>query len=163
MKLDIKNFIPQGVGYKEEYDLEEKVHFDDFQLLQPIRLHVILIRLKDGIDVAITDLETEVAQTCSRCLKKTSQKVRIPGAERIFYFKKQPKFDLEADQADIFMVDLRHQQVDLTELLRQEILLHFSSSPVCSKSCKGLTDKYQVESNQNNPFKKLLNPQSLIK
>ncbi len=124
MKISVKDFPNRETGYTERHNLEG--------------MRVQLMRIEEGINVYIENLESEVKATCDKCLQEYKQKVQVPEAERIFYFKKPPNYDQEADQADIFMVDMKHQEIDLTELLRQEILLHFPTSLVCSGSCKGL-------------------------
>ncbi len=154
MKISIKDFQNQGTGYNESYRIDEKPKFKDFKLSKPIKMHVQLMRIDDGINVSIENLETEVELTCDKCLQKYPHKVKIPEAERIYYFRKPHHYDKEADQADIFMVDIKHQEVDLTELLRQEILLHFPTSQVCSSGCEGICPE-KAGNCEYKPFKDL--------
>jgi len=134
MKISIKGLPNKETGYTEEHAL-------DGMLVQ-------LMLLEDGINVHIENLESEVDLTCTKCLARYKHEIVISEAERIFFFKRPPHYDREADQADIFMVDMKHQEVDLTELLRQEILLHFPTSLLCSDSCKGLCPKCFVNLNE---------------
>ena len=66
------------------------------------------------------------------------QKIHVPGAERQFYLKKPKHVE---DPNDLYLVETKHQTIDLNEALRQEFLLHFPIIPVCSKSCKGMCPK----------------------
>lgn len=166
MHLKISNFISQDVGYKEESDFEQrkeakrssrhiikpfcasKTQIEDLKLSSPIKTHITLLRLKEGISVKMENLETSADINCVKCLKKFSSKIKIPYAERIYYMEKPVSYDPEADQPEIFMVDLKQNKIDLTEMMRQEILLHFPTYRVCSKSCKGLCHKCGTDLNK---------------
>ena len=141
MKLKISNFISLAVGYKEESDFKIKEPIDDLRLSKPIKAHLTLMRLKEGISVKIEDMETACDTACVKCLYKFSSGIKVPYAERVYYMEKPQSFDVEADQPDIFMVDLKQNEIDLTEMIRQEILLHFEPYQVCSKGRKGLCPK----------------------
>ncbi|EKD49946.1 MAG: hypothetical protein ACD_63C00003G0001, partial [uncultured bacterium] len=41
-------------------------------------------------------------------------------------------------QKDLSYVDVKNWTLDITEFLRQEIILHFPLIPVCSTRCKGI-------------------------
>jgi len=133
-EITIKNFLNQPPGYSEEFNLSGDKTFDEFKLSSGIKLKAKLLRLEDGINVALENIQTSSPQTCRKCLKNFTDKIKIQYAERIYYFKRP----YEADSDEIFMVNLKTQKIDLTELLRQEILLHLPTYQVCSKSCKGL-------------------------
>lgn len=148
MKLRISNFISQEIGYKEENDIQTHIPIDDLTFSSPIKTHVILMRLKEGISVKMEDMETNVDMNCARCLEKFSCKIKIPYAERTYYIEKPTYYDQEADQPEIFMVDLKQNEIDLTEMIRQEILLHFPTYRVCFKSCKGLCSKCGTDLNK---------------
>ena len=146
MKLKISNFISEDVGCKDERNIETQEYIEDLTL--SIKTHVVMMRLKEGISVRMEDLETSFDMECVKCLEKFSTKVKIPYAERIYYIEKPVSYDTEADQPDIFMVDLKQNEIDLTEMMRQEILLHFPTYRVCSKSCKGLCSKCGADLNK---------------
>lgn len=132
--LSIKTFLNKPPGYSEEFELSGNKHFDEFLLSSEITLQVKLLKLDNGINVAIENLETKAPQTCRKCLKHFTEKIKILYAERIYYFHRPKETDLD----EIFLINLKTQKIDLTELLRQEILLHLPIYQVCSKSCKGL-------------------------
>ena len=62
------------------------------------------------------------------------------------FFPAIPK--ILGDQEDVFLINKKDMTVDLSEVLRQEILLHFPLIPVCSKSCKGLCPKCGIDLNK---------------
>lgn len=134
MKVSIQDFQNKETGYTQEHDVDG--------------MHIEIMRIEEGVNVFVQNIEARVDAQCDKCLKKYKHPVLVSEAERIFYFRKPPHYDMEADQADIFMADMKHQEVDLTEMLRQEILLHFPTSQVCSKSCKGLCLKCGADLNE---------------
>ncbi len=161
MKISIKDFGPQSTGYKEEFELVSEDRFNDFKPQGPIKMKVELMKLDDGINATVRGLEAKIEFECEKCLKPYIEDIEIIEAERIFYFKKPAFFDDEADQADIFMVDTKQLQVDLTEMVRQEILLHFPTYQVCSSSCEGICAECGADLNEKKckckPVKKVEN------
>jgi uncharacterized protein len=45
---------------------------------------------------------------------------------------------LDSDIFDEYYVDMKSFSIDISDFLRQEIILHFPSNLVCSTGCKGL-------------------------
>lgn len=93
------------------------------------------MRIEDAINVIIRDIELELEFECSKCMAKSVRTVKIPHAERVFYFEQQHG---DIDIFDTFYVEMKNMTINISDLLRQEIILHFPSIPVCSNSCKGL-------------------------
>lgn len=105
----------------------------------PIKTKITFMKLEDGIHAHIEDFSLPIEMVCSKCVEKYDQIIRIPSAERVFYFEKQRDGDI--DEVDTFYMDMKNFTLDITEFLRQEIILHFPMVPVCLKSCKGLCIK----------------------
>lgn len=134
------------MGTKEEFSIDVKPDLGgDFMLKSSIKGRVVFMAMHDEIHVEVHDLETSVFGNCGRCLKKYSQKIKIPLIEREF-FPEIPK--ILVDQEDVFLINKKDMTIDLSEVLRQEILLHFPLIPVCSKSCKGLCPKCGIDLNK---------------
>lgn len=132
----VAKLLKKEQGEVEIHKIDVKPRFEtDFVLSTNIKAEILLLSLPDEIHVEIRGLTTSIRQTCSRCAKKYTQKIKIPliGAE----FLLDPPAHME-DQEDFFPIDKKELTIDLTEVLRQEILLHFPLIPVCSKSCLGL-------------------------
>jgi uncharacterized protein len=62
------------------------------------------------------------------------EEVTVPQAECEFSSHREHDDLLN----DIYYIDTKDKTVDLSEVFRQEIILHFPLIPVCSKRCKGL-------------------------
>lgn len=134
------------MGTKEEFLIDVRPDLGgEFELKSSIKGRVVFMAMHDEIHVEVHDLETSISGNCGKCLKKYSQKIEIPLIEREF-FPAIPKNLV--DQEDIFLINKKDMTIDLSEVLRQEILLHFPLIPVCSKSCKGLCPKCGIDLNK---------------
>lgn len=152
-------------GTNETIEFDEKVEFDPNEINAVTNLtgELMLVKLKNEISAMVTDAEITVIFTCNKCLKEFKQTISIPNAEREFYEKKP--HDAE-DITDVYLIDLKNLTIDLTEMMRQEIILHFPFIPVCSESCKGICQSCGADLNKkkcqckaeevgNKPFKDL--------
>lgn len=155
-------------GAVEEQDFEVSLPFNPKELVvkASIRGHLLIAKTGKELTAIIQDVDTIVELQCERCLKKFEHEVKIEGAERVF-FSEKPEDDADFDKS--FLINLRDLTIDLSDMLRQEIILHFPLISVCSKSCKGLcphcgADKNKEKCNckdedmgEQKPFKNLKN------
>jgi uncharacterized metal-binding protein YceD (DUF177 family) len=126
-------------GSCEKYDIDEKIVFPedkDLNFVSKFEGKLTFIRLKDEISALLNDAHIDVQFKCTHCLQSFEESVEIPEAEREFFYN-EPKFESE-DLDDLFYINKKPMTIDLNEMVRQEIILHFPLIPVCSKSCKGL-------------------------
>lgn len=127
------------LGSSEKYEIDEKIeypHDKDMDFAGNFTGKLTLIRLKDEISVLLNNAEIEVKFTCTHCLKTFTETIGIPEAEREFFLN-EPDFESD-DLDDLFYINKKPMTIDLGEMVRQEIILHFPLIPVCSRSCKGL-------------------------
>lgn len=139
--FEVGDLVREDQGTKITFELDEKNTLD-FVKEHPAVSHITgdasFMKVADGIHVHLTNLKLSLKFNCIRCLKEYMQNIDIDSAERVFYFKKQ-KGDI--DELDIYYVDMKNMIINISDFLRQEIILHFPMIPVCSKSCKGLCAK----------------------
>jgi uncharacterized metal-binding protein YceD (DUF177 family) len=129
----------QGTIIRFDFDEENTLEFDEGQKPKSnISAKVALMKVQDGIHVLFEDIQLSLEFNCMKCGLVHEQKIVIPQAERVYYFKKQKE---DADSVDFFYVDTKSLTIDISDFLRQEIILHFPTISVCSKSCKGLCSK----------------------
>lgn len=138
--FDISDIYRAEIGTRREFHLEVEEDFDPAEIvLNPknrmMTADVTFLRSELAISVLLENFTYTIQLTCSRCLKKFLSDVVIKTTERDFLFVK-PKD--ESDEQDIYLADPRSLEVDLHEMFRQEILLHFDAFPVCSPLCKGV-------------------------
>ena len=77
--------------------------------------------------------------------KPISPKVNLKSFEKQFLLHKPEIID---DLNDIYLVETKNMTIDLTEALRQEIILHFPVVRVCSIHCKGICPKCGINLNE---------------
>lgn len=142
LTYSVKSLTAKSVGSSETHRVNETISFDEAEHLfplSPLTGTLRFIKLPHEINVRMEDFEIDIEATCSRCLKKFPQPIVIPLADREFLID-LPQSELTPGE-DFFSVDKKTWEIALLEMVRQEILLHFPSIPVCSKSCKGLCNE----------------------
>ncbi len=125
---------PEGTSQKLPLDV--KLDYPgEINTVSNLTGELMLIKLRDEISAIVSDAEVMVRFNCNRCLKEFICKIRIPGVERQFLAHRPSLAD---DLSDVYLIDMKDLSIDLNEMMRQEIILHFPFIPVCSNSCKGL-------------------------
>lgn len=148
LKFKIGELLAKEQGQKQEHDINTDVEFegeDDPRLSGPISFHLTFMRLPDAIHAQITNFKTKTECKCARCLKSYFCEIEIPEVEREFYEHKPS----EADE-EVCFIDMKNSEIDLTEMIRQEILLNSPPIPVCKEECKGLCPNCGKNLNEEN-------------
>ena len=102
------------------------------------------VSLRSGNQVCIGgSLQAELKLTCSRCLKHFSSSIN-KGFELEYW--PDPEASGEGEEFELTYPDLvvgfyRDQQVDLSAMVSEQIVLEIPMKPVCSEACKGLCDQ----------------------
>ncbi len=141
MQYNVAQLLKAAVGTSYQADIhEEDVHLDsDLTVLGPVNGHVRMRRTNQGLLVdGWVDLTLRLQ--CDRCLKDFEQPVHVTF-EELFY----PTVDVNTgepmrpplDGEDIFPIDAHH-QLDLTEAVRQNLLLDLPMMKLCREDCPGL-------------------------
>lgn len=143
MIYNVAQLLKSQVGASQEADIdEEDIQLDnDLKVIGPLTGHVRMRRINQGLLVdGWVDLTVEL--TCTRCLKNFEQPMHIDFTERF-----HPTVDVltgmpvaPSGEEDIFPID-DHHQIDLTEALRQRILLDVPMVTLCREDCAGLCDQ----------------------
>jgi uncharacterized metal-binding protein YceD (DUF177 family) len=140
--FSVSGLIGRQQGAMEEHDFDEPFtfeHSDDPTPESNVSGHLTFLKLPHEISVQIFDLHILLKTFCVRCLKPIRLELNVPSAEREYIL------DLPADQMEefeeVYYVDKKTNKIDITDMVREEILLHFPPVQVCSPGCKGLCDK----------------------
>ena len=129
---------PVGTSLASDID-EEKVQLDeDLKIIGPVKGHARMRRVNQGRLVeGWVDLTLDLA--CTRCLKPIEQPLHVTFEERFY-----PTVDVVTgtplppiEEDDVFSID-EHHQVDLTEAVRQAVLLAVPMVILCKEDCAGL-------------------------
>ena len=140
MLYNVAQLMKAGVGTSLEADIhEELVQLDtDLKVIGPLNGHVRMRRMNQGLLVdGWVDLTLELS--CNRCLKEFEYPMHV-SFEEVFY----PTIDVVTgihlppfDEEEIFPID-DHHLVDLTEAVRQNVLLAIPMVTLCREDCPGL-------------------------
>jgi uncharacterized protein len=125
----------EGTTVKLPVDVQVDFPGTEIHAVTPLTGELMLIKLKEEISVILKDAQIGVMFKCARCLKEYEATIEIPGAEREFLASRPTAAD---DLNDVYLIDMKDLTIDIYEMVRQEIILHFPFIQVCSDSCKGL-------------------------
>src|SRR5205807_1297514 len=111
---------------------------DELEIVGPLSGHVRLRHINQGI-LADGWMDVTVELDCTRCLKQFEQPMHVAFEERFY-----PTVDVVTgiplppiDAEDAFPID-DHHLLDLTEAVRQQILLDIPMVTLCKEDCAGL-------------------------
>lgn len=142
LRVDVSG-LREAIGVSLDIDvignpLELGLNLEDIRLIRPIRIKARLTNEGDCIDVK-GNLTTWIELQCIRCLKDFHYLI-----ERRFhldYFRGRPKTykgRLELKEGDFEDVYYQGDKIDLTDEIRNEIILGIPMKPICEDTCPGL-------------------------
>ena len=106
--------------------------------------------LKRGIvqtDIAGT-IAAEVSLECSRCLKTVEQNLEMPFAAAYIAEEDYTQAkEAELNETDLDVSMFAGDKIDLTELVREQILLSVPTQILCKEDCQGLCEKCGADRN----------------
>lgn len=112
-------------------------HEKDFELIGDVNTHIIFRKSRTTVNINITVIYTLKLQ-CSRCLdlfekkyKETESFVFREGEEKI-------KKEKSLSEEDIYTYFYATEEIDLSPLIRDIIILSVPMKPLCKPQCKGL-------------------------
>ncbi len=140
MKIDLTELL-QKVGNEADLEETEKISFpeDNLALVQPVKAELHLVNT--GVSVLVKGkIETEAELECSRCLKTfklpLSVKIEEEFSRRIPEHKKGGEIELKEE--DFVYPIGKDNSIDLTEVIRQNLLLALPIKTLCKPDCKGI-------------------------
>ena len=129
---------PVGTSLVNDFREEDIQLDDDIEVIGPIDGHVRMRRTNQGL---LVDgwVELTLELSCNRCLKTFEQPMHVDFEEQFY-----PTVDVISgmpldpfDEDEIFPINAHH-EVDLTEAVRQNVLLALPMVTICREDCKGL-------------------------
>ncbi len=128
MKIHVSQIPPEGLQTHATYhpaslDMER----DDVHLIEPFEMDAFITKV-DGELVVKADIRCPLRCACARCLEEFDSTVR---ANALLSYSVQP--------TDV---------VDITNDIRQEIILAYPMFPACQPGCKGLCSQCGQNLNQ---------------
>ncbi len=133
-----------------------------------VKVHMFILKEKDGYAVSLS-INSNVQLECGRCLKQFD--MDLNGTSNIFLSKKKPGKEQELNEEDLITEYLKDEEkFNVSELLREEILVQTPMKPLCDENCKGICpicgadrnenpcnceEKQKEKERENSPFAKL--------
>lgn len=88
-----------------------------------------------GHDVVVRgSLSGEAAQECRRCLKS----IEVPIEVEVAVLYQSGVNGVEAEEAEVYPLPERAKELDLSDMVREQVMLAVPAYPTCSEACKGL-------------------------
>ena len=144
LQFNVAGLLTGPKGGTRSYELyipvSELDQLDDgFDVVAPFRGNARLLWTNERILVLVSG-DTAIAMQCSRCLEPFEQPVHVEIEEAFI-----PTVDLatgqllqtDAEDEDEALLINEHHILDLSEILRQSILLALPMTPLCKPDCKG--------------------------
>jgi uncharacterized protein len=141
MQFNVAQLLKEQTGQSRQYTLHEDIRTLDPEIVPLSTLDGIarLIRTIDGV-LATGKLHCSLELNCSRCLEPFSYPIQFALEEEF-----HPAIDIitgatlpRGDNDDNATRIDDHHTLDLTEVIRQDLLLALPAHPVCRSKCLGL-------------------------
>jgi len=119
MKINVSEIPPQGLHLSEVTSSQEwDLNSQDITYTGDIKLEADVQRIGNNVNVHVK-VYTERDVRCVRCLEKFHQT-----------FSEEFNFN--------YLISDENQILDITERVREELILNFPLKPLCRKDCKGI-------------------------
>ena len=138
--VNVSQLLRAPVGTSRSYEIRDDApeFSDELQLLTPVEGQLKLTRTNHGIlaDFAYT---VTIEQECGRCLDPARTVIESEFSEEFL-----PTINVVTGMPEVFVADPdeprvnANHELDLTESIRQDILLQQPLQPLCRPDCPGL-------------------------
>ena len=81
---------------------------------------------------------------CRRCLRSVS----VPFREEVAFLYRPGLTEVEAEDAEVYALPERTDELDLSEAVREQVVLSMPQYAVCDADCRGLCPRCGVNLNQ---------------
>jgi uncharacterized protein len=132
MKIIISEIPDDGL----DAEFEETVTFDN--VYSPVRAKLKIQKV--GAEVVVNgNIKADIQMQCSRCLKDFKKDISFP-VEAVFH----PVEQLEGEEhreikaEELNMGFYSKDELDLTDLVKEQIMLNLPMKPLCNDFCKGI-------------------------
>jgi uncharacterized protein len=153
MQFNVAQLLKEPTGSTRKYEINEELDDLDPEIViqAPIKGKVKFTKIPQGVLVT-GEIETMVEVSCGRCLEPFDVPVQIEIEEQF-----RPTLDLitgarlpVGDDDDTATVIDERNYLDLSEVVRQDLLLSLPNHPVCREDCKGLCSTCGANLNEGN-------------
>ncbi len=143
-KLNVEKIPDEGLGIQL---VEEESRFKelllqlpriDFSLAKPVQASLTITK-SDRVVLIRGSIEAELILQCSRCLEDYRFPLDSDCEVTLFPFEGQaPPQEAELNEDDLRSSYYYGDEIDISAIIREQILLDIPYKPLCQPSCKGL-------------------------
>ena len=142
MRFNVAQLLKEGIGARRNYSLDETFEPLPETGTTKVKGKITLTRMDKGI-WANGPIEANASSICARCLTLSEHSVRFRVDEE---YLPTVEFDSGAPisaqksreiSEDAFTLDSHH-TLDLTETVRQYVVINLPMKPLCHQNCAGL-------------------------
>jgi len=153
MKIDVSDLINK-TGNEAKIRESENLKFpeEELKLSGPVDVDVKLV--STGSSILVTGkVRARISQVCVRCLKEFESDVVIDLEEEYSKARKRNRDREEVELKDddfVFLIG-DDDTIDLTEAIRQNLLVSLPIKPLCGRECAGIKTKPAKKSKAVDP------------
>ena len=142
MRFNVAQLLKEGVGARRSYAIDESLEPLAESGTTRVRGSITVMRIDNGV-WASGSIETNAFSACARCLTSVEHPVRFCMDEEflptvtIDSGTPQAVRSAQATREGLFTLDSHH-NLDLTEAVRQYVIINLPMKPLCRRDCAGL-------------------------
>jgi uncharacterized protein len=139
MKLDLTRYRQPLTPFARTFQPEEvDADLDTYRVASPVELAFDIHKDKDKFRL-VGRVRAELELTCSRCVEPYRFPVDAEFDQRYLPASDaSTTADTEVEQDDLETSYYENDQIDLSELMREQFYLALPMKPLCRDDCKGL-------------------------
>jgi uncharacterized protein len=151
MRFNVTDLLKAAPGESRTYAIDETVVLDDseqVELIAPVTGSVRMTRDHAGV-LVMGQLKTAARMACVRCLEPVDVELAMELSEEFVptvFLPGGPPVAKRDEEDPATEID-EHHVLDLTEVVRQVILLALPLHPVCREDCAGLCPQCGINRN----------------
>ena len=135
LHFNVSTLLREPSGASRSYDVDELLPAEAIVNAEHVSGKVMLLKTDKGVWLS-ADLESRIDGTCSRCLTVYTQPVSIEIEEEFFPRSAALPRGLEVSQENLGIDE--NNILDLTETVRQYLLIGAPYRLLCSEECLGI-------------------------
>ena len=138
MKINILNLKEGKTEYFEKYN-ENTLDLKglEFSLIGQLNAHIVIEKWRGKVKLSL-EADFTLKMQCSRCLEHFERSFH---EEATFYLKagkEEVKAEKSLKDEDIYTLFYATDEIDVTPLIRDMVILVYPMKPLCKPDCKGL-------------------------
>ena len=144
MKIDTENIPVEGLHLKvkeKENSLKGLLDEEGYCLVSHSQVYANLMITKEANGVFVKgDIATRAVKRCSRCLKTYKEDLNLDVDLTFVSYHEDDNLDKENElnSSDLELSFLLTNELDTTDIIREQIAIDLPIKSLCQKDCKGL-------------------------